>query len=447
MSTQTNRGLVLGLTAALVATFAFAPSASADRRSSLAGNLLIKDSDDIYIYPHLLTEYARLISFDLALSGVGGPSSDAVPNAGSATSTYGNALLIFGSEQAAFAVATHRSDFWGGVVPAYYLMGDMDQMSGVASTNTVAHPGPLYPVGATSGVTMLAPLQWVDLIGAMNMGGMPLGARLSIGHNRQTTATSSNDGDAIDATTATSVNLNVGTHLKGGGIETDVAADLGFGLQSYEFETTNASSLRTIDATGLNIAVTGRSYVPMAQGVDLGIVGLLYYRSLSGERKFDDDDNRDFNFDLSSFGLDVGAGPRYRLDDKFTISAYGTIGFRSEDEEPNDDVDFDEANRMLIGVPMLKIAGEYQLFDWMVLRTGAHYIYNFTFTDREIADGVDQSQGFTANSFRWVTGVGIMWEGLELNGTFNAPFLLNGPELIGGGNNGMFALLNVQYSF
>jgi hypothetical protein len=185
----------------------------------------------------------------------------------------------------------------------------------------------------------------------------------------------------------------------------------------------------------------------MAQGVDLGIVGLLYYRSMTGERLFDDDSDNDFNFDLFSFGLDAGAGPRYHLDEKFTISAYGTMGIRIEDDEPNDNVDFDEASRTLIGIPMLKISGEYQLFDWMILRTGAHYVYNFTFTDREIANNTDQSDGFTASSFRWVSGVGIIWNGLELNGTFNAPFLLNGPEFVGGGNTGMFALLNAQYAF
>ena len=47
----------------------------AARRSSLGGNLLIKDTDDVFFYPHRVAEYNRLVTFDLGTdnsSGSGG---------------------------------------------------------------------------------------------------------------------------------------------------------------------------------------------------------------------------------------------------------------------------------------------------------------------------------------------------------------------------------------
>ena len=45
-------------------SMAVASNAHADRRSSLAGNLLIADQDDVYMYPQLTLEHRNLVSFD-----------------------------------------------------------------------------------------------------------------------------------------------------------------------------------------------------------------------------------------------------------------------------------------------------------------------------------------------------------------------------------------------
>src|SRR5262245_59992127 len=45
-------------------------SAHAARRTALAGNLLIEDKDDLFLFPQLLTQYRNLIALDY------GPSAD-----------------------------------------------------------------------------------------------------------------------------------------------------------------------------------------------------------------------------------------------------------------------------------------------------------------------------------------------------------------------------------
>ena len=43
------------------------PSSAVSRRSSLAGNLLIPDTDDIFIFPHLVTDHKRMVTFDMEI--------------------------------------------------------------------------------------------------------------------------------------------------------------------------------------------------------------------------------------------------------------------------------------------------------------------------------------------------------------------------------------------
>ena len=50
--------------AGVTALTAFSPDAHADRRSSFAGNMLIHDQDDMYLWPQLTLEHRNLVSFD-----------------------------------------------------------------------------------------------------------------------------------------------------------------------------------------------------------------------------------------------------------------------------------------------------------------------------------------------------------------------------------------------
>ena len=59
ISSNVGRGIAaLGVLAAMSST------AHADRRTGLAGNLLIEDKDDVYIFPNLTSTYRNMVSLD-----------------------------------------------------------------------------------------------------------------------------------------------------------------------------------------------------------------------------------------------------------------------------------------------------------------------------------------------------------------------------------------------
>jgi hypothetical protein len=84
--------------------------AHADRRTSLAGNQLIKDRDDAFIYPQAMLRYNQTLSLDYG-----------------ASETDGNALLIAGNDKTAFGVALHRSDITVPLGGLFYLVKDIER--------------------------------------------------------------------------------------------------------------------------------------------------------------------------------------------------------------------------------------------------------------------------------------------------------------------------------
>jgi len=453
MSTHRARLIVATLAILLAATFAFAPAAHADRRSALSGNLLIKDTDDMFFFPHTALEHVRLVTFDLALGG-DDPTSGTLPNdALGSTAHFGSAGLVFGSEATALGLFTHRSDTWGALVPAYYLGGDIDTLSGTSKQAGLD----LWPVPnhnrPTGGEELLNPLQWIDLLAAFQLGASPLGFRLSVGHNRANSTTDA-DGDIfVNENTVWGVNAVVGYGLRGA-LNLDIGAEIGYGTQDW-LSDQDGDPVDVSSATGFNFSAMVRGFSNMARGVDLGFTGLLFYRSYSSTVDYENgaSDGSDSNL----FGIDLGAGPLYHIDDKFNIAAHATLGFQryfqddSVETDAEDDVDAPgtyggQFTTNSVIIPGLKISGEYRVFDWLWLRTGAQYFYDFRFSSYEPDQNTITDESLTLSGFRWVSGAGVVWQGLEMNGTFQAPFIFSGPNFIGGGS-GMFGHLNVQYRF
>jgi len=173
--------LVTSLTA-----LAIASTAHADRRSSLAGNLLITDQDDIYIYPQLSLKYRNMVSFDYfpgaTLSQVLGASSgDSNPSEPQPSNNTNNAannvvisgpgaltgrdeatqlegavqngdlsmggagLLLFGQENFAFGISSHREDIFGATPQAFLGVGDL-QLYGNSRLSTWGYLGHNSPL-------------------------------------------------------------------------------------------------------------------------------------------------------------------------------------------------------------------------------------------------------------------------------------------------------------
>ena len=437
MTTTSTRLLALAMAAAITTTVAFAPEAQADRRSSLGGNLLIEDPDDVLVFPHTALKHIRLFTIDLALNEATGQD---VPGA---FGLVGNTGLIIGDESFALGVFAHRSDFVNNLATAYITFGDIDSLA-ITGGGLVGNPG-AFPFGDP----FLPPLQWIDAVAAFDLGGSPLGIRLSLG--RTDNSSENKVGDAVNVAdnTATVINLLVGYGMNdGAGFSLDIAGEISLGFQN---NTVDPDGDAIVEQTGSNIpsiSLLARGKSNLAAGVDLGFIGLLDFRTATFERNEQPADNVSGSSN-TTIGLDVGAGPIYHVDDRFTISAYATLGFRNiaQDPETNSDVTDDQLSTNILTLPQLRLGAEFHVFDWLLLRTGAQFIYAFTFNTDEAGDPDNENSTSASGSvYRWISGVGIDLGDLQINGTFNHDFLLDGPNSIGGGE-GMFAMLNLNYDF
>ncbi len=130
----------------LIALVALPSTALADRSTSLQGNRLIEDADDVFTYPHLSTQYTDRLSFDFG--------TDA---------TQGNGLFLMDSESFTWGVALHR--------------GNILNASSISRLNEVDALQPLS-IPALPGAPMATPPHTAAdvLLGFGN-----LGLRLSLG--------------------------------------------------------------------------------------------------------------------------------------------------------------------------------------------------------------------------------------------------------------------------
>ena len=108
------RLLVLSLILLSLASPGFAA-----RRSSLGGNLLIKDMDDIFFLPQRVVDYNRTLTFDYGSSN-----------------GLGSGGMIFGNENMTFGAFAHRSDFLAAIPNAFGTIGDIQTLSNDGQNDT-----------------------------------------------------------------------------------------------------------------------------------------------------------------------------------------------------------------------------------------------------------------------------------------------------------------------
>ena len=116
----------------------------AARRSSLAGNLLIKDRDDVFFMPQTIRDYQRMVTFDF-----GGSMRN------------GNGGMVFGNEKFTLGAFAHKTDFFGAIPNAFYKAGDVAIMNPSGSNDfrdTLVNP-------------FLTPMNWTTTRRASNPAG------------------------------------------------------------------------------------------------------------------------------------------------------------------------------------------------------------------------------------------------------------------------------------
>jgi len=395
------------LLAGLAVTLISAP-AHADRRTSLAGNQLIKDRDDSFVYPQAMLEYNNTLSLDYG-----------------AAETDGNALLIAGpNKKSALGVALHRGDVTMPLGGLSYLVKDLERgvLGGAPSLSPDAEV-----FGTAASIA--------DLMYAMRLGKNSLGFRLGL--------TSVGDISTPDK----------GKDSGRAGFGVRVSAGYSMGKRGdfvFDFSNTSGSqvqenkNVREFSVLGAHLG--GRFRVSQNQAKTFKLVALA-----------------DFNFASTSdtdlvapgdpavtnqvFSLMAGFGPAYSTKDKkLKVAFHATAGFVSNSSDPNTEVKEDGDSRALVVFPGFNVALEYAIRDWLYFRSGAISAFSLLSTSAERGDA--RSQNGLSPLFGWNAGLGVALERFKLDATLNHGFITNGPAILSGAQTaGMLALVSATVAF
>ena len=303
-----------------------------------------------------------------------------------------------------------------------------------------------------AGAQFLQPLQMADLLVGFGIGETSLlGARLSIGQNTFRENRLGIDLDDDESWNTTAINLGLGYSMRGP-LYLDLNLELGLAFFSNVYHTDEENEPNYNDSGSLapSFSLSGRSFVPLQESVNLGILGIVHVNSASVTNEFGTAPDSTTTADeaaasSSNFFFEAGAGPMYDLADGTQIAGYGTVGFGSSSH--TDESQTLKTSALLL--PGFKLALEHWMLDWLAFRTGLSSRYYFGFQSREFEDDSRANVSATASSyeFLWSVGLGVELGNFELNGTVQTPFVTGGPHFIGGTAPGLFALLNATYLF
>jgi hypothetical protein len=315
--------------------------AEAARRSGLAGNLLITDPDDMFIFPqHNVTYVSRLI-VDM--------NSDA---------SSGNASLVFGEgESWGLNFSTHRSDFLNGVISGFWGGNDRGLF------------GPQFSPDL-SGPSSQTPheLQWFDIGYGWAMGDNLAGVRFSMGLDADNTQTSG--GPEIDDE-ANAITVQGGITFNE---DIDVAGEISFGSSDFKDTTPDPD----IDLSGgvTQFAAGVRGFYEMG-GFEWGYLGSFGYASgdedvIVGVATEEDQES------ITQFL--VGWGPVWNDEaEDWQVAGYVTLENQSLSDEPagpDNNVD-----GQFFTFPGFRFAAEHRFRGWLWLRGGARSDYFFHTTE------------------------------------------------------------------
>jgi hypothetical protein len=436
-----SRKVLLGLACVSAGTALFVGTAHADRRSGLAGNLLIEDPDDLFPFPQYTLVHRNMIRLDYA--GAAG----------------GNGVLTLGDDNMAYGLAIHRGDIinpdtvgisqelvWAGGVGDPFAdgtPGDNDTTFAGPQVDTVRPAGVMQGApGATTTAAAGAPLPATvfDLVVGGRLSGTSMwGARAGFGRGVQVVNV---DGEKTKGAT-NFVALQGGfSSLPEDGLRLDMSANLVAGIgKSTAIDPGTGDEEDVASGFDIRLGALARGYSPINDIVDLGFLGNLSvnYENVSDEVA----DNAANDLGL---GLMFGAGPSIHLD-RAKIAAYGGVLAAYGRSEPNDDSasEDDETTHLQFALPVVNMATEVQLLDWLYVRTGAQYSWDLR---RASVGDPTTSAKSTAGSFLWSAGLGVTKANFFFDGVVSNGFVTNGPAFIGGPPAGGFLVLaSATYKF
>jgi hypothetical protein len=416
-----NRKLVVGLLCLTANATWLIETAHADRRTSLGGNLLIKDPDDVFPFPQTAVLHRNMIRLDY-----GGASPS------------GNGVLTLGNENHAFGIALHRGDLLNPDIVGFntelaYLAGVQDPFTGIGAN---AFNGPaIPPLGVTDGP--VAPATVFDIMYGKAVGENALGVRLGLGRGIQAVNV---DGETAKAQ-QTFVVAQVGySLLPKEGLRLDLSGNVNLGFA-------NSTTLVGGDEEDVNSGMRvragflGRGYIPVNNLVDIGFLANVNF---TNEHITDKANGPDLDSNQFNVGMMGGIGPVVNLD-RAKIAAYGGFLGSVGKSDPDTDEDEDATKSLQFLVPMVNMAVEVQVLDWLYVRTGTQYSWNI---DR-IRDTVDDPTKARASNgnLLWTAGLGLAKNNFAFDGVVQNGFVTGGPNFIGGNANGFLAMASLTYKF
>ena len=312
---MTSRFVRISLACLLL--LAMASPSFAARRSSLAGNLLIQDTDDVFIFPHLVAMHQRHVTFDV------GPDDH-----------LGSGGLIFGNEKFTLGAFAHRGDFFGAINQAFTTEGDIDNLRSEATLafddSTVA-------------------FNWVDVLGGFKIGEIPVGVRFSLGRNNF----ENNDADLapVGASDLTAFDAVIGTREHG----YDFSGEVSFFTGTTFGDSVDVNNVQTSFAFR-------RTALEESDALILGWLARATYGSGSADV-----------VDFSNLGFTAGVGPVYKPNDRTNVAMYGTVEY----ERAKVGVGSAEVTASELVGPGWHVAAEAEVASWMQFLVGLRSRYDF----------------------------------------------------------------------
>lgn len=414
-----SRKILWGLACLAAGTTLFAETAHADRRTGLGGNLLIQDPDDLFPFPQHALKHRNMIRLDYA------PGE---------TATGGNGVLTLGDERNAYGIALHRGDLLSPDVVGFnselaWLGGVQNPFNSFAAP---AFPAPGLDI-ANQPATVVLPATVVDLFYARALSASDsLGFRFGFGRGIQSQKV---DDDVTKGSSTFIVGQLGYSRNPTQGFRMDLSGNImgAFGKSKVGGED---------NSKGFDLRVGGlfRGYYPLSSLVDIGVIGNL---SVDNERVKDQSgpEVKSNNFGL---GAMAGAGPAIHID-RAQIAAYGGFVLGAGKTKPDTDDGDSDTSRLSFAAPMVNMATEVQVLDWLFVRSAAQYTWRL---DRfKGDDGTEVKERFSSAPFTWSVGLGMMKNNFYFDGVLRNAFVTNGPQFIGGNNPGFMAMASMTYKF
>ncbi len=378
------------------------PEADAARRASMAQNLLILDKNDVYLFPQVGVEYTNLLSLEY------GPAAGA-----------GSGIALLGDESMAFGLGIYRGDIVDDHFFPYGLghnnLGNIPNILGYAQPHTI-----------------------VDLFASMDLGGGLAGARLTLANGANRLVDAENE---VTSDGQTYVGLTAGYSMVG---DMRLDAGLRFGLATGGDQVADESATAQ---TGFALGLGVRGFSGLSDAVDLGFLFDAEFQSTS-ITVFGDPD--DFNASSNQFHVLGGIGPAYDIDGVTTLAGYAVLGLQRSTDDPDTSEDLNRTHNMILVIPGVHVAADIQILEWLYFRTGMQY--NFGSESETVEIDLDTARDSVVTSgrlsnFGWRTGIGLEIDNFTLDGAFQAGFITNGPDFLGGNGGGMFTMVSAGYRF